>query len=133
MPARANSGILVRCPEDAFPAMEIQLAGTSLLAEYASEPTWQTGAIFGAVGPTANVQRGPSEWNTLQIRCQGNDVEVRMNGTRIVQADMQREEKLRDLPRSGFIGFMNATSSGQGTARGLALRNIRIRELKSSD
>jgi hypothetical protein len=130
IPADANSGVLVRCSERGWPAMEIQLAGARLLAEHEMDATWQTGAIFGAVGPTVDVQHGPDEWNTMQIRCEGDDVDVRMNGTVIVEANMQRVERLRNLPRSGYVGFLNSTSAARGTARGTALRNIRIRELQ---
>lgn len=132
IPADANSGILVRCPERGFPAMAIQLAGRSLSARMVA--TRQTGAIVGVTAPRANVQRGPDEWNTMQIRCEGDDIAIRMNGTAIVEANMQREEELRNRPRSGFIGFVNSSNTAGDTARGpaksMALRNIRIKELK---
>lgn len=129
IPGRANSGILVRCP-DRGPSglddgMEIQLLGTAYSADSKIAPTKQTGAIYDVVPPTSKVQRSSNEWNTMSVRCEGDDIEVRMNGTLIVQANMQRRAELRHRHRSGFIGFYNWSGQGRGTA----FRNIRIRQL----
>ncbi|MBL7040057.1 MAG: DUF1080 domain-containing protein [Pirellulaceae bacterium] len=129
LPADANSGVIVRSLEGGYPWIEIQLLGT----DYADDPrfgrTAQTGAIFDHVPPTADVQRGADQWNTMQIRCEGDDVQVRMNGMVIVEADLQNVEGLPNPPRTGFIGFLNHTSAKSGSAVGTAFRNIHIREL----
>jgi len=136
IPAQANSGVLIRCPDHGVPGksngMEIQLTGTGGMRQGRRKitATGTTGAIFGAVAPRADVQRGPDEWNTLQVRCQGDDIEIRMNGTLIIEANMQREEKLRNRVRSGYVGLFN----WGGNAKGTAFRNIRIKELtKTTD
>jgi hypothetical protein len=124
IPAQANSGVLVRCSEGGYPGVEIQLLGSRDLV-----PDSQTGGIHGAVPPRVDVQPGPDEWTSMQIRCEGDRIEVRMNGTLTVDADIQEVENLRDRPRRGFIGFLNIAGGGRGTAQGMALRNIRIKEL----
>lgn len=128
IPAHANSGVLVR-HRPGGPWTEIQLLGTGFSTDPRVDETKQTGAVFAILPVRASVQRGSDEWNTMQIRCEGEDIEVRLNGTVIVEENMQRVEKLRDRPRSGFIAFLNFTGQGRGMAQGMALRNIRIREL----
>jgi hypothetical protein len=89
------------------------------------KPANTTGAIWNVVPPSARAARPVGEWNSLQIRCEGDAVEVTLNGQRVVQADMSRIAALRDRPRSGFIGLANH----KGEARGTAFRRIEIKEL----
>jgi hypothetical protein len=131
IPGQANSGVLIRCPDRGLPGvddgMEIQLTGKQSLPgrERTIDANLTTGAIFGAVAPSADVQRGPDEWNAMEVRCERDDIEIRMNGKVIVNTNMQNVEELRGRDRSGFIGFFN----WGGKARGTAFRNIRIKEL----
>jgi len=125
IPAEADSGLAIRCRGAGFDGMEIQLLGKGDGADTRIDATKRTGAILRAAAPTVDVQRGSDQWNTLQIRCEGDNAEVHLNGTLIVQTNMQRVETLRNLSRSGFLGFLNS----EGKARGTSFRNIRIREL----
>ena len=111
--------------------MEIQLLGERFAAERELKETGKTGAICHVVPPKVDAQalvRGPDQWNTMEIRCEGDDIRAHLNGTPVVEANMQQYEKLRTRSRSGFIGFYSFFE-GPGN-RTLAFRNIRIRELK---
>jgi formylglycine-generating enzyme required for sulfatase activity len=88
-------------------------------------PENRTGGIWGAVGPSAAAERPAGQWNHLEIRCQGDKVEVSLNGTRVVDADVRESAALRSRPRAGFIGLSN----WHGQAKGTAFRNIRIQPL----
>ena len=88
-------------------------------------PTSRAGALYGVVAPIASVLRTIGEWNSLEIRCDGDRVRVSLNGAAVVDADMSKHEDLTRRPRSGFIGLANS----HGHAKGTAFRNIRIREL----
>jgi len=61
----------------------------------------------------------------MQVRCEHDHIEIRMNGTLIIDANVQREEKLRNRLCSGYVGFFNWGGKGNGTT----FRNIRIREI----
>jgi type 1 glutamine amidotransferase len=88
-------------------------------------PEKQIGAIYGVVGTDRPPVRPPGEWNSMEIRCEGDNVEVRLNGTRTVSANMSQTPELRNRPRSGYIGIGN----WHGEANGMAFRNVRIKEL----
>jgi hypothetical protein len=131
LPSQADSGVAFRFSDEGIPGihtgMEIQFLGAQFAREHNFEETRQTGAICHAVPPKVNAQallRGPDQWNTMQINCEGTRIKARMNGTLVVEADTKRVEKLRGQPCSGFIGLYNIG----GLARGTAFRNIRIRE-----
>jgi len=65
------------------------------------------------------------EWNTMEIRCEGDNVEVLLNSVRTAFANMSREDKLRNRARSGYIGISN----WHGEANGMSFRNICAKEL----
>jgi len=131
IPSQANSGVLIRCPGQGLigvdDGMEIQISAvsTTRLPGRPLSASSTTGAIFGIVAPDADLQRGPDEWNKMKIRCEGDDIEIYMDGIRVLKTNMQQEERLRDRLRSGYIGLFNWS----GRAKGTAFRNIRIREL----
>jgi hypothetical protein len=77
--------------------------------------------IFGAkcqrdADKAFKLLRPDQEWNSLEIKCQGAQCEVKLNGELAASAD-----DLKD-PR-GYLGF-------QGEGGQLEWRNIRIQELK---
>src|SRR5262249_24421460 len=88
--------------------------------------TRRTGSIWGIVGPKQRPLRPIGQWNSLEIRCDKDRIEVKLNGVSVVIADMSRIEALKNRPRRGFIGLANLN----GEAYGTAFRNIRLEELK---
>ena len=83
IPAHANSGVIIRCPDQGRPSasgIEIQIAGTRGLrrSNRKISANGTTGAVFGVVAPNADVQRGPDEWNTLQVRCDGTPARLEL-------------------------------------------------------
>jgi hypothetical protein len=63
-----------------------------------------------------------SQWNTMRIRCKGDQVTITLNGEKVVDADMNAHEELKNRPRKGYIGLQNHGS-------GLEFRNVRLRKL----
>jgi hypothetical protein len=128
VPAGGNSDVYVRCPVNG----RLSKAGIAIQiidehsGKFTMDPTNRPGAIWGVVGhDIAPVTRPLGEWNSLSIRCEGDRVQVSINGQQTVDANMQAVPELRDRPRSGFIGISN----WGGEARGVAFRNMRIRAL----
>lgn len=116
-----NSGIFLRSPRLGLPweaGMEIQILDD---AGHKNIKPWQhTGSLYGVAPPAKPVYKPAGEWNRFRVVCRGPKVEVHLNGEKIVDADMDAEEKLKARPRRGFVGLQN-----HGTA--VEFRNVRIR------
>jgi hypothetical protein len=137
----ANNGIGIRAPlegDAAYVGIEIQVLDDSG-SEYTSlRPYQYHGSIYGMVAPKRGFQKPVGEWNSEEIIAKGRQITVKLNGTTIVDAnldDVTDEEMLkahRDLSKpegsrgiantKGHIGFL-----GHGAR--VEFRNIRIREL----
>ena len=75
------------------------------------------------VPPSKPAQKKAGEWNTIRIRCSGDQVTVTLNGEKVVDADMSQYKELKDRPRKGYIGLQNHGS-------GVEFRNVRLRKLE---
>jgi hypothetical protein len=80
------------------------------------------GAVVGVTAPKKNMAKRAGEWNHMIITCDGNRMQVELNGEEIVNTDLSRSQTARSV-RSGRIGFENASSP-------VAFRNVKIKELK---
>jgi predicted neuraminidase len=127
-----NSGIYIRSSDSGTISrmcMEIQIIDPDYKRHAAMlTAKQQTGAIYGVVGPPRPPLRPMGEWNSLEIRCAGDSVEVVLNGEPTARANMSQEPALRDRWRSGFIGLSN----WHGEAMGMSFRDIRIKELSAA-
>ncbi len=128
----ANNGIGIRAPlegDAAYAGMEIQVLDDSG-SEYRTLRPWQYhGSIYGVVAARRGAQRPVGEWNEQEITARGRRITVVLNGTTIVDADLdavrdpQVLAKHPGLARArGHIGFL-----GHGTR--VEFRNVRLREL----
>ncbi|HUF62436.1 MAG TPA: DUF1080 domain-containing protein [Verrucomicrobiales bacterium] len=135
-----NSGCALRAPlrgDPAFDGLELQMA--DLRYNPSAKDSELTGGLYRAVAPKEQVYR-PTEWNRYHIRLSGSRIEVDLNGTRILELDLSREEEkvlrhdgseappIRDRPRKGHIGFQELSRDGQ-----ILIRNARIRELPAEE
>jgi len=95
------------------------------------------GALYDALEPSANPVKN-NEWNRTLITCRGSKVQIAINGTQIIDADLDKwdtphknpdESKnkykvaLKDFPREGHIGF-------QQHGHPVMFRHIRVMPLK---
>ena len=129
-PVGGNSGVFIRAPHvdnPAFAGMEIQILDDRA-PEYAKlDPYQYCGSLYGISAPKTRVSKPAGEWQKLQIKCEGRRVEVTLNGTPIVDANLD-EHKDKEGPHpginraSGYVGLQN-----HGTP--MEFRNIRLREL----
>jgi hypothetical protein len=131
--AGANNGIALRAPlgfQSSRYGMEIQILDDRAQAQ--PDKRRICGAIYGLYPARKSAVRPAGEWNAIHIRCEGRRVQVRLNGERIVDADLNTirdREHLRERPgflrESGYIGFI------QHNGR-VEFRNLRIRELPTA-
>src|SRR5205085_458727 len=94
---RANSGVALRTPPEGDPAvqgMEVQLLDDSSYPNL--RPTQDTGAIFNVVPRARPAARPAGEWNQLRITVQGRQVTVVLNGSQVLDADLDEYRAYAD-------------------------------------
>jgi hypothetical protein len=125
------TGVYLRCNESGNVAvqtgMKIHILSQDYAGKHGQARDEGTGAIQGICSAKARLQP-IGEWNTMEVRCDGNTVEVLLNGSRTSLVDMHLDKRLQDRPRSGFLGISN----WEGEAKGVSFRNIRIKDLSAS-
>lgn len=130
----ANNGVGIRAPltgDAAYQGMEIQILDDTH-QKYANLRSYQYhGSIYGVVPAKRGHLKPVGEWNYQEIIAKGRRVTVNLNGTTIVDADLDEASTPETmdcrphpgLKRStGHIGFL-----GHGDY--LEFRNIRIKPL----
>jgi hypothetical protein len=125
-PKDGNSGVYIRTPREGHPSkdgMEIQILDDDAEIHKNIKAYQHTASIYGVVPPSKPAQKKAGEWNTMRIRCKGDQVTVTLNGEKVVDADMNAFEALKGRPRKGYIGLQNHGS-------GLEFRNIRLKKLE---
>ncbi len=128
VPEGGNSGVFLRAPHEgnpAFAGMEIQV-----LDDYAAEykeiqPHQFCGSLYGVVAAEPRVTKEAGQWQTMFIRCVGDSVQVTLNDTQVVDANLsEHPDKLQEHPglarKTGYVGLQNHGSR-------LDYRNIKIR------
>ncbi len=129
-----NSGVYLRAPNTGWISrvgMEIQLLD-DFDAQYAKLDFYQyTGSIYHVVPPTQRASKPAGEWNSIEIRAEGRQVVVVLNGKKIVDADLDRclkdpavaKEHTGLTRTAGKVGLQSHTDR-------VEFRNLRIKELK---
>ena len=137
----ANNGIGIRAPlqgDAAYVGMEIQVLDDSGSMYTKLEPGQYHGSIYKVAPAKRGFQKPVGEWNSEEIIANGRKITIKLNGTTIVDAnldDVKDEAVLkehRDLSKpegsrgiantKGHIGFL-------GHGAHVEFRNIRIKVL----
>jgi len=124
MPENCNSGIFFRIEEPANPVhtgFEVQVAtgtGTGM---------HDFGAVYDLAPLTKNATKGPNVWNSVEIKCQGPAISVKVNGEPVCQIDCDDFDKpglrpdgtkhkfqldgkgraVKDFARVGYLGVQD--------------------------
>ena len=95
------------------------------------------GALYDAVAPSVEASKPAGEWNHIEITADGGRVKVALNGTDVVDADLDRwteagknpdgsknkfKKALKDFPRRGYVGLQDHNSP-------VWFRNIKLKPL----
>ena len=130
----SNNGVGIRSPlvgNPAYAAMEIQILDNNA-PRYKDKirAAQYHGSIYDVAPAKRGFLRPAGEWNQEEIRAVGRQITVKLNGTIIVDFDLDSVtdkevlEKHPGLARSrGHIGFL-----GHGTK--VEFRNMRIKEIR---
>ncbi len=130
VPEGGNSGVFLRAPHEgnpAFAGMELQILDDAA-PKYAKLNDYQySGSLYDVAAPQTRASKPAGQWQKLAIRCDGRRVQVTLNGTPIIDANLDdhsdKEATHPGLKRTtGHIGLQN-----HGTR--LDFRNVRLREL----
>ena len=131
IPTDGNSGVFIRAPKEGNPwltGLEIQV-----LDDYG--PKWKdlkpdqfTAAIYAVQPPSERATKKAGEWQTMRIRCNGDQCCVWINGNCIIDGNLTKlapkAKNVTGLKRTqGFIGLQNHASP-------VHFRNIQIKRLK---
>jgi hypothetical protein len=131
----ANNGLGIRAPlegDAAYAAMEIQILEDGSPVYWGLRPYQYHGSIYGVVPARRGFLRPPGEWNAEEVTVKGRHVTVVVNGSTVVDADLDAVSAGgtidgQDHPglkrESGHIGFL-----GHGSL--VEFRNIRLKEMK---
>jgi hypothetical protein len=139
-----NSGVVVYCTntENWIPnSVEIQIADDYAEQWAKADKTWQCGAIFGHLAASESRVKKPGKWNNMKITCQGQNINVELNGKTVTEMDMALwtsatknpdgtdipswlSTPFAELPTKGKIGLQ-----GKHAGAPIWFRNIRIKEL----
>lgn len=137
----ANNGIGIRAPlqgDAAYAGIEIQVLDDGGSEYTKLQPFQYHGSVYGVVAAKRGFQKPVGEWNAEEITAHGRHIKVVLNGTTIVDTNLDevKDEAIlkshRDLSRpEGSRGIANTKGHigllGHGTR--VEFRNIRIKEL----
>ena len=130
----ANNGLAIRTPlsgNPAYEAMELQILDNTAPKYKELKPYQFHGSIYGVVPAKRGYLKPIGEWNSEKVIAKGRRIKVILNGTTIVDADIDEASAPktidgRDHPGlkrdKGHIGFC-----GHGDY--LEFRNLRIKSL----
>jgi len=142
---KTNSGVIVYCtdPDNWIPnSVEIQIADDYCEKWGNASKDWQCGAIFGHLAANQQkVVKKSGEWNKFQIICNGQNIQVQLNGKKVTNMDMSKwtsgktnpdgseipnwlPKPFSELPTKGLIGLQG--KHGEAT---IWFRNVRIKQL----
>ncbi len=133
----ANNGIGIRAPlegDAAYVGSEIQVLDDTAPVYAELQPYQYHGSVYGVIPAKRGFLKPLGQWNQEEIMVKGSRIRVTLNGTVIVDGDLQEASRNGTLDKkqhsglqrtSGHIGFL-----GHGSV--LSFRNIRIRDLSAS-
>jgi hypothetical protein len=114
---KGNSGVALRSPmkgDPAYAGMEIQLLDDLWHKENFKglRNTQLTGSIYDVVPPSKDALKPVGEWNKIVITAKGRHVTVELNGTKIVDADLdEHKDKFEKHPglkaEKGHLGLQS--------------------------
>lgn len=136
LPPAGNNGIAIRTPLGGAPSSDgIELQVIDNEGYNAAHPTaplkpYQVhGSLYHCVGAKTGFLRPTGEWNFEEIEMRGQTIKVTLNGTKILDADIDQIDRsqLSKIPKGldvkrGFIGFAGHTDP-------VAFRNFYVKPL----
>ncbi len=130
----ANNGLGIRTGlsgDAAYSGMELQILDDTA-AKYATlQPYQYHGSIYGVVPAKRGHQKPVGEWNSQEVIAKGPQITVNLNGTTIVDADIEKASTPKTMDGRDHPGLKNPKGHIGFCGHGdyLEFRNIRIQPL----
>ena len=130
----ANNGLGIRAPlegDASHLGIELQILDNTA-AKYNNLHEWQYhGSVYGVVPAKRGFLKPVGTWNKEEVIADGSHITVNLNGTTIVDADIEQASKDGTMDGVAHPGLLNKTGHIAFLGHGdyLEFRNIRIKEL----
>ena len=138
LPPGGNNGVGLRAPvsgDAAYKGMEIQVLDDTADVYKNLQPYQYHGSIYGVVPAKRGHLKPVGEWNEQEITARGRQITVKLNGTVIVDADIEKASTPETMDHKPHPGLKNAKGHigflGHGSR--VEFRNIRIKELAAAE
>lgn len=130
----ANNGIGIRCSADGNPAyrgMEIQILDDKGPKYHAPNkelrPAQYHGSIYDVIAAKQGFQKPVGEWNEEEIIAKGHRIKVILNGTTIVDADLNDVKDAHVLAKHPGLHYPTGHIALLGHGSAVEFRNFRIK------
>ena len=120
---RTNSGIFLRLPsvpvsdDYIYHSFEIQI-------DDHSQGIHRTGAAYDAEAPVTDASSPSGEWNHMKITFSGSQIQVEINGRKVLDWIAEPRGKVRDFASEGYIGLQNHDSRSPVYFRNIFLKKL---------
>ncbi|MEX2141742.1 MAG: DUF1080 domain-containing protein [Pirellulales bacterium] len=133
--AGANNGLAIRAPlsgDSAYQGMEIQILDDAHPQYQSIQPYQAHGSVYGIAPAKRGHLKPVGEWNSEEIICRGRQVTVNLNGTTIVDVNLDEASTPQTIDKRehpglkrdrGHIGFC-----GHGAR--VEFANVRVKVLE---
>lgn len=134
----ANNGLGIHAPlqgDVAYVGKELQILDNTA-EKYANlQPYQYHGSVYGIIPARRGFLKPVGEWNIQEVTVNGSKIKIVLNGSTIVDADLQEATKNGTMDKkehpglkrnTGYIGFL-----GHGDV--VRFRNIRIKDLTTKE
>ncbi len=122
-----NSGLFLRAGRNRVGDWDPVNTGfeVQILDSLGEEPSvYDAGAIYGIISPSRVVCRPYSRWNQLYVRCVDRDLQVVLNGVKVIDARLDEWPALAQRNWRGHIMLQNHGAE-------VHFRNLRLRPVKA--
>jgi hypothetical protein len=134
LPPGGNNGLAIRYPGNGVHAATQGMCELQILDDTAGkytklDPRQFNGSAYGMVAAHRGYLRPVGEWNFMEVTAKGPTIQVELNGTRILDADLVKVTEFKDKQPhpgrenvKGHFGFAGHNDP-------VAFRNIQIKPL----
>jgi hypothetical protein len=125
LPKNGNSGVFFRIKDRAKPVksgIEAQILDKTYGKADDKLGAHDSGGLIPGVAPSTNAIKPAGEWNAIKVMCKGRQIKVFVNGTKVVDVNMD-DTPFKDRPDRGYIAL-------QDHGLPLTFRNVEVKPLK---
>jgi 3-keto-disaccharide hydrolase len=131
----ANNGLAVRAPlsgDAAYQGMEIQVLDDTDAQYKGIQPYQAHGSVYGIAPAKRGHLKPVGEWNSEEVICRGRQVTVSLNGTTIVDVNLDEASTPQTIDHREHPGLKRTTGHigfcGHGAR--VEFNNLRVKPLK---